>query len=140
MNTGHKNSMTTIHANTPQNALTRLETIMAITNLNLPDKTIQQQMSSTINVIVQIAQLTDGTQKIVNISEITGIKKTVVTMQKLFTFERHGYDQDRKVRGQFRPTGIRPKFAERLLKYGIELPRDMFEMHEPAKIERKTRS
>jgi pilus assembly protein CpaF len=84
-----------------------------------------------MNVVVQIARLTDGTRRVVNISEITGMEGPVVTMQDLFVFERHGYDQDRKVLGQFRSTGIRPKFAEKLLGYGIELPRDMFEVDEP---------
>jgi pilus assembly protein CpaF len=140
MNTGHEGSMTTIHANTPRDALARLETMVAMANLNLPDKAVRQQMSSAINVVVQIARLTDGTRKVVNISEITGMEGAVVTMQELFAFERHGFDQDRKVRGQFRPTGIRPKFAERLLGYGIELPRDMFEVDESARFGREARS
>ena len=140
MNTGHEGSMTTIHANTPRDALARLETMVAMAGLSLPDKAVRQQMSSAINVVVQIARLTDGTRKIVNISEITGMEGAVVTMQELFTFERHGYDQDRKVRGQFRPTGIRPKFAERLLGYGIELPQDMFSVDESARFGREARS
>jgi pilus assembly protein CpaF len=131
MNTGHEGSMTTIHANSPRDALSRLETMVAMAGLSLPDKAVRQQVSSAMNVVVQIARLTDGTRRVVNISEITGMEGPVVTMQDLFVFERHGYDQDRKVLGQFRSTGIRPKFAEKLLGYGIELPRDMFEVDEP---------
>jgi pilus assembly protein CpaF len=135
MNTGHEGSMTTVHANTPRDALARLETMVAMAGLSLPDKAVRQQMSSAINVVVQIARLTDGTRKVVNISEITGMEGPVVTMQDLFVFERQGFDQHRKVRGQFKPTGIRPKFAERLLGHGIELPRDMFEVDESARFD-----
>jgi len=135
MNTGHEGSMTTIHANTPRDALARLETMVAMAGLSLPDKAVRQQMSSAINVVVQIARLTDGTRKVVNISEITGMEGPVVTMQDLFVFERQGFDQNRKVRGQFKPTGIRPKFAERLLGYGIELSRDMFDVDESARFD-----
>jgi pilus assembly protein CpaF len=127
MNTGHEGSMTTIHANTPRDALSRLETMVAMAGLNLPDKAVRAQIASAVNVVVQIARLTDGTRKVVNISEITGMEGQVITMQDLFVFERQGFDQDRKVRGRFRPSGIRPKFSERLLGYGIELPADMFE-------------
>lgn len=119
--------MTTIHANTPRDALSRLETMVAMSGFNLPDKAVRAQIASAINVVVQIARLTDGTRRVVNISEITGMEGPVITMQDLFVFERQGFDQDRKVRGRFRPSGIRPKFSERLLAYGIELPREMFE-------------
>ena len=128
MNTGHEGSMTTIHANSPRDALSRLETMVAMAGLSLPDKAVRQQLSSAMNVVVQIARLTDGSRKIVNISEITGMEGSIVTMQDLFMFERQGYDANRKVRGQFRATGIRPKFGERLLGHGIELPPDMFEV------------
>jgi pilus assembly protein CpaF len=127
MNTGHEGSMTTIHANSPRDALARLETMVAMAGLALPDKAVRQQIASAINLVVQIARLTDGSRRIVNISEITGMEGPVVTMQDLFVFERQGYDAERKVRGQFRATGIRPKFAERLLGYGIELSPTMFE-------------
>ena len=134
--------MTTVHANTPRDALGRLETMVAMAGLSLPDKAVRQQISSGINVVVQIARLTDGTRRIVNISEIVGMEGTVVTMQDLFVLERHGYDQNRKVKGLFRSTGIRPKFAEKLLGYGIELPGDMFEADEPVRFgaEREMRS
>jgi pilus assembly protein CpaF len=128
MNTGHEGSMTTVHANSPRDALSRIETMVAMAGLNLADKAVRAQIASAINVVVQIARLTDGSRRIINISEITGMESTIVTMQDLFVFERQGYDENRKVRGQFRSTGIRPKFSEKLLGFGIELPRDMFEV------------
>jgi pilus assembly protein CpaF len=131
MNTGHEGSMTTIHANTPRDALARLETMVAMAGFNLPDKAVRAQIASAINVVVQIARLSDGSRRVVNISEITGMEGAVITMQDLFLFERHGFDQERKVRGSYRPTGIRPKFSERLLGYGIELSPDMFEPEAP---------
>jgi len=127
MNTGHEGSMTTIHANTPRDALSRLETMVAMANLNLPDKAIRQQIASATNLVVQISRLVDGTRKIVSISEITGMEGPVVTMQDLFVFERQGYDANNKVRGRFSATGIRPKFSEKLFGAGIRLPIDMFE-------------
>ena len=127
MNTGHEGSLTTIHANSPRDALSRLETMVAMANLNLPDKAIREQIASAINVVVQISRLADGTRKITSVSEITGMEGPVVTMQDLFIFERQGFDANNKVRGRFRPTGIRPKFSERLFAYGIRLPIDMFE-------------
>jgi pilus assembly protein CpaF len=127
MNTGHEGSMTTIHANSPRDALSRLETMVAMANLNLPDKAIRQQISSAINLVVQIARLSDGSRRIVSISEITGMEGPVVTMQDLFIFERQGFDANNRVRGRFRPTGIRPRFGEKLLGAGIRLPMDMFD-------------
>jgi pilus assembly protein CpaF len=127
MNTGHEGSLTTIHANTPRDALSRLETMVAMANLNLPDKAIRQQIASAINVVVQVTRLSDGTRRLTSVSEVTGMEGSVVTMQDLFVFERQGYDANNRVRGRFRPTGIRPKFSERLFGYGIRLPNDMFE-------------
>lgn len=129
MNTGHEGSLTTIHANSPRDALSRLETMVAMANLNLPDKAIRQQIASAMNVVVQVTRLTDGTRKITSISEITGMEGPVVTMQDLFVFERQGFDANNKVRGRFRPTGIRPKFSERLFGMGIRLPSDMFDVN-----------
>ena len=103
--------------------------MVAMAGLPLPDKAVRFQISSAIHVVVQIARLTDGTRKITNISEITGLESMTITMQDLFVFERQGFDKDRKVRGHFCPTGIRPKFSEKLLAYGIELPREMFEVN-----------
>jgi pilus assembly protein CpaF len=127
MNTGHEGSLTTVHANSPRDALSRIETMVAMANLNLPDKAIRQQIASAMNVVVQVSRLTDGTRKITSISEITGMEGPIVTMQELFVYERKGYDANNKVRGVFKPTGIRPKFSERLFGFGIRLPQDMFQ-------------
>ena len=127
MNTGHEGSLTTIHANTPRDALSRLETMVSMANVSLPDKAIRQQIASAFELVVQVSRLPDGSRKITNITEITGMEGPTVTMQDLFLFERHGYDEDMKVRGWFRPSGIRPKFTEKLLAAGIVLPPEMFE-------------
>jgi len=126
MNTGHEGSLTTIHANTPRDALSRLETMVSMANLNLPDKAIRQQIASAINVIVQISRMTDGTRKVINISEVTGMEGPVVTMQDLFEFKRRGYDEEGRVRGSFETAGIRPKFTEKLFASGIDLPSELF--------------
>ncbi len=131
MNTGHEGSLTTVHANTPRDALSRIETMVSMANLNLPDKAARQQLASAIHVIVQITRLTDGSRKVTTISEITGMEGPMITMQELFVFERQGYDENGKVRGRFKPTGIRPKFTEKLFAAGIRLPMDMFVV-EPA--------
>jgi pilus assembly protein CpaF len=126
MNTGHEGSLTTVHANTPRDALSRVETMVSMANLNLPDKAARQQLASAIHVIIQVSRMPDGTRKIINISEITGMEGSIITMQDLFVFDRHGFDENGSVRGMFKPTGIRPKFAEKLLGLGIRLPMDMF--------------
>ena len=114
MNTGHEGSLTTIHANSPRDALSRLETMVSMANLNLPDKAVRYQISSAINVIVQVNRLPDGSRKVSSISEITGLEGPVVTMQELFEFTRRGFDENGKVLGEFVSTGIRPKFTDRL--------------------------
>ena len=126
MNTGHEGSLTTIHANTPRDALSRLETMVSMANLNLPEKAARQQIASAIQVIVQISRLPDGTRKVMSISELTGMEGNVVTLQELYVFERQGFDEHNKVRGRFRATGIRPKFGERLLAAGISLSSEFF--------------
>jgi len=126
MNTGHEGSMTTIHANTPRDALSRLETMVSMANLNLPDKAARSQIASAINVIVQVSRMSDGSRRITSISEITGMEGPTVTLQDLFVFHRQGYDENMKVRGHYRATGIRPKFTERLFGSGIVLPSDLF--------------
>ncbi len=131
MNTGHEGSLTTVHANTPRDAISRLETMVAMAGLNLVDKAIRQQIASAFDLIVQVTRLTDGGRKITSISEITGMEGPAVTMQELFIFERQGYEENMKVRGRFRPTGIRPKFAEKLFAAGIVLPLEMFEPNLP---------
>jgi pilus assembly protein CpaF len=127
MNTGHDGSLTTIHANTPRDALSRVETMIAMGNVNLPEKAIRQQISSAIQVVVQQTRLADGSRKVTSISEITGMEGDVITMQEIFTFEKLGMTQDGKVIGRFKATGVRPKVAERLKTSGIHLPPDMFE-------------
>jgi pilus assembly protein CpaF len=128
MNTGHDGSLTTIHANTPRDALSRLETMVAMANLNIPESAIRRQISAAIDVIVQVSRLSDGTRKIVSVAEITGMEGEVVTMQDIFVFRKRGIRNTGEVIGEFAPTGIRPKFAERLLVTGIQLPVSMFEM------------
>ncbi|HWK11012.1 MAG TPA: CpaF family protein [Vicinamibacterales bacterium] len=127
MNTGHDGSLTTIHANSPRDALYRLDTMVAMANLNIPDRAVRQQIASAINLIVQIARMPDGTRKVSAISEITGMEQDVITMQDIFVFERAGLTQEGKVTGRFRATGVRPKCAERLATMGIRLPIEMFE-------------
>ena len=126
MNTGHEGSMTTIHSNSPRDALTRLETMVSMANLNLPEKAARQQIASAMHVVLQISRMPDGTRKIMTIAEITGMEGPTITMQDLFTYERQGLDENGKVRGRFMPTGIRPKFSEKLFAAGIKLPMDMF--------------
>jgi len=128
MNTGHEGSLTTVHANTPRDALSRIETMVSMANLNLPDKAARQQIASAIHLVVQVSRLPDGTRKITNVSELTGMEGPTVTMQDLFLYERQGNDEQGKLRGRFKPTGIRPKFAEKLIGLGIRLPMDMFTM------------
>jgi len=127
MNTGHDGSLTTIHANSPRDALYRLDTMVAMANLNIPDRAIRQQVASAIEVVVQIARLSDGTRKVTAISEITGMEREVITMQDIFVFEKLGVDEDGRVRGRFRATGIRPKCTDRFATSGIHLPAQMFE-------------
>jgi pilus assembly protein CpaF len=127
MNTGHDGSLTTIHANTARDALSRVETMIAMGSVNLPEKAIRQQISSAIQVVVQQTRLADGSRKVTSISEITGMEGDVITMQEIFTFEKLGMTQDGKVIGRFKATGVRPKVAERLKASGIFLPPDMFE-------------
>jgi pilus assembly protein CpaF len=127
MNTGHDGSLTTVHANTPRDALARLETMIQMTGMRLSDRAMRQQIASAINLVVQVARLTDGTRRITSISEITGMEGETITMQEVFIFDRKGVDKDGKVLGRFRPTGVRPRFAERLKIYGMQLPRSFFE-------------
>jgi pilus assembly protein CpaF len=127
MNTGHEGSMTTIHANTSRDALSRLESMVAMASLNLPDRALRQQIASAISIVVQVARLSDGTRKVTNISEITGQEEDVISMQDVFNFVRRGIGPDGKVIGSFAPSGIRPKFLERLRIAGIILPTDIFE-------------
>jgi pilus assembly protein CpaF len=127
MNTGHDGSLTTVHANTPRDALTRVETMIAMGATNLPDKAMRQQIASAIQLVVQQTRLADGSRKVTTISEITGMEGDIITMQDIFVFEKLGVTKEGKVAGRFRATGVRPKCAERMKGAGIHLPTDMFE-------------
>ena len=127
MNTGHDGSLTTVHANTPRDALARLETMIAMANVNLPEKAMRSQIVSAIQIIVQQARMSDGSRRVTSVSEITGMEGDIITMQEIFRFEKQGLGQDGKVLGRFVATGVRPKVCERLKAAGIVLPPDMFE-------------
>jgi pilus assembly protein CpaF len=126
MNTGHDGSISTIHANSPRDALARLETMVLMAGFDIPAKAIREQMSSSLNVIIQVARLSDGTRRVVKVTEITGMEGDVIAMQDIFLFERQGVDQEGKVLGTFRATGVRPKFADMMSAAGIYLATDMF--------------
>ncbi|HXE81055.1 MAG TPA: CpaF family protein [Vicinamibacterales bacterium] len=127
MNTGHDGSLTTVHANSPRDALSRIETMIAMGNVTLPEKAMRQQIASAIQIVIQQTRLSDGSRKVTSIAEITGMEGDIITMQEIFVFEKLGVTQDGKVIGRFRATGVRPKCAERLRACGIHLPPDMFE-------------
>jgi pilus assembly protein CpaF len=127
MNTGHDGSLTTLHANAPRDALRRLETMILMAGTNLPDKAMREQISAAIDVLIHIARLSDGSRKVVKVSEITGMEGEVVTMQDIFVFDQTGVRDDGKVLGRLKATGIRPKFVERLEISGLQLPQGLFE-------------
>jgi len=127
MNTGHEGSMTTIHANTPRDAISRLESMVAMGNMNMPEKSVRQQIASAITIVVQAARMSDGTRKVTSVSEITGMEENVISMQEIFNFSKKGIGPDGKVIGVFAPTHIRPRFLERLRVSGIVLPPTLFE-------------
>jgi pilus assembly protein CpaF len=127
MNTGHEGSLTTIHANTPRDALARLENMIGMANLNLPHKAARSQIASAITVVIQGLRLIDGRRKITSIQEITGMEGDIITMQEIFAFKQTGVGADGQVQGYFHATGVRPKFAERLRAFGIALPDAMFD-------------
>ncbi|MGH7525154.1 MAG: CpaF family protein [Gemmatimonadales bacterium] len=125
MNTGHDGSLTTLHANSPRDALSRLETMISMASLDLPEKAMRQQIASAIQVVIQVGRLSDGTRKVIQLSEIVGMEGEVITMQDIFAYERLGMDGD-KVLGRFRATGIRPHFSDRLKSFGIDLSSVLF--------------
>src|SRR5450432_1194395 len=127
MNTGHEGSMTTIHANTTRDALSRLESMVAMASVNMPERSVRQQIASAISIIVQVSRLSDGTRKVVDIAEITGLEENIVSMHSVFAFVRKGIGPDGRVLGSFQPSGIRPKFLDRLRVAGILLPAEIFE-------------
>ena len=127
MNTGHEGSLTTVHANSPRDALARIENMVSMANLNIPERAVRQQISSAIHAVVQIARLSDGTRKVITVSEITGMDGDSPSLQDIFEFERTGIDENGKVRGAFRATGNRPTFADRLATAGARLRPALFE-------------
>jgi pilus assembly protein CpaF len=126
MNTGHDGSMTTLHANTPRDALSRLETMVAMADLKLPDRAVRTQIASAIDIVVQATRLSDGTRRVTQIAELVGMEGDVITMQDIFTFEQTGVDEDGRVEGRLRPTGIRPRCMERLQAHGFTMDSDAF--------------
>ncbi|HXP47230.1 MAG TPA: CpaF family protein [Terriglobales bacterium] len=127
MNTGHEGSLTTVHANSPPDALARVENMVSMANLNIPERAVRQQISSAVHAVIQIARLSDGTRKVITISEITGMDNESIAMQDIFSFDRSGIDESGKVRGLFHATGVRPKFADRLAIAGARLRPALFE-------------
>jgi pilus assembly protein CpaF len=121
MNTGHDGSITTVHANTPRDALSRIETMVSMSSLDLPERAVRQQIASAVQVVIQVSRLSDGARKVVQIAEISGMEGDVITMQDIFVFDRQGIGEDERVLGKFKASGIRPKFTERLKAYGIDL-------------------
>lgn len=126
MNTGHDGSLTTIHSNSPRDSLTRLESMILMTGVNLPEKAMRFMVSSAMDLVIQASRMTDGSRKITSVAEVTGMEGDVITLQEIFVFEQKGIDKEGKVIGEHRSTGIRPKFAERLQMAGIEVPENLF--------------
>lgn len=127
MNTGHEGSLSTIHANTPRDSLTRLESMVLTTGFNLPEQAMRFMISSALDVIIQISRFTDGTRKVKSITEVVGMEGHIITLQDIFVFDKKGIDENGRVVGQFRATGIRPKFAEKLELAGCEVPEELFD-------------
>jgi pilus assembly protein CpaF len=127
MNTGHDGSLTTIHANSARDALSRVETMVAMANLGIPQRAAREQIASAIDVVVQVSRLSDGRRRLISLQEVTGMEGDIVTMQEIFTFDRRGIDEDGNVLGEVGATGVRPAFAEKLKLSGVALPGDIFE-------------
>lgn len=127
MNTGHEGSMVTVHANTPRDALTRLENMIGMAGFNLPPKAMREQISSALTAVIHISRLSDGKRKVTSIKEVTGMEGDIITMQDIFTFEQTGVTEDGTVLGHFKATGIRPRFVERLRVHGINLADELFD-------------
>jgi pilus assembly protein CpaF len=127
MNTGHEGSLTTVHANSVRDALARVENMVSMANLNIPERAVRHQIASAIHAVVQVARLSDGTRKVISISEVTGLDAESITMQDIFVFDRRGLDESGNVRATYRATGVRPMFAERLATGGARLRPALFE-------------
>ncbi|MEI8389418.1 MAG: CpaF family protein [bacterium] len=132
MNTGHDGSLTTLHANTPRDACSRLETMCMYTGIDLPEKTIRQQISSAVHLIIQASRLSDGSRRVTYISEITGMEGSIITIQDIFKWEQYGLDENGKVIGCHVSTGVRPKFGDKCKAKGIKLPLEIFDQNAPA--------
>jgi pilus assembly protein CpaF len=133
MNTGHDGSLTTIHSNSPRDSLLRLETLVAIAGLNIPNNAVRSYIASAIDIIIQIGRMMDGTRKLVSLQEVVGMENGMITMQEIFRFEQTGIDSAKRVVGKFKSTGVFPDFMERLHSLGIEVPRDIFTEEGPVK-------
>ena len=131
MNTGHDGSMTTIHANSPRDALARLETLVLMAGVDLPIKAIRQQVAAGINIICQLNRLRDGSRKVTAISEIMGMEMEVITMQDIFLLEQKGATAEGKVIAEFKPSGLRPKILDRIFAQGIPLPKEILTLFPP---------
>jgi pilus assembly protein CpaF len=127
MNTGHEGSLTTVHANSPRDALSRIENMVSMANLNIPERAIRHQIANAVHAVVQVARLSDGSRKVITVSEVTGMEDDMITLQDIFVFDRVGIDESGKVRGVFRSTGVPPQFAERLATGGCRLSPALFE-------------
>src|SRR5271167_739626 len=127
MNTGHEGSLTTVHANSPRDAMARVENMVWMANLNIPERAVRHQIASAVHAVVQIARLSDGTRKVMTVAEVTGMDEGSIAMQDIFSFDRTGTDESGKVRGVFRATGVRPQFADRLATSGVRLRPALFE-------------
>ena len=127
MNTGHDGSLTTVHANTPRDAVSRLEVMVSLANSNMKLESVRQQIASAVNLFVQAARLSDGSRRVTSITEVTGMEGEIITIQDIFVFEKRGLSPEGKVLGRFAATGIRPKFYEKLLAAGIRLRPDLFD-------------
>jgi pilus assembly protein CpaF len=126
MNTGHDGSLTTVHANSPRDALSRIETMVSMSGISFPMRALRAQMASAINVVIQVTRDEDGRRRVVSLQEINGMEGEVVTMSEIFAFERTGVDAEGNVQGALRPTGVMPAFQRRLARRGIELPVSLF--------------
>ena len=126
MNTGHEGSLTTVHANTPRDALSRLETMILFAGTNLPDRAMREQISSALDVIIQVSRLSDGSRRVMSVTEVTGTEGDIIQLQEIYRFKRVGITAEGRVAGQFEATGVRPRFADRLMLAGIDLPARLF--------------
>jgi pilus assembly protein CpaF len=130
MNTGHDGSLSTLHANTPRDCLSRLETMVLMAGMDLPERAVKEQVAAAINIVIQLSRMSDGTRKMTRLSEITGMEGSVIVMQDIFVFDKKGIGPDGNVLGSLKPTGVRPKFMEQIRLCGIELPYNIFEASE----------